>query len=112
VKNGTVAWGSIGTVAWFTIDQSIANRYGLDVTGAYVRSISRGASAYRAGLEPGDIVTSINGQPVSDADQINRVVVRQPIGSTVSLGVVKSNGRHVTIKVPVVSRESQSVRRQ
>jgi S1-C subfamily serine protease len=112
VKNGTVAWGSIGTVAWFTIDQGVANRYGLNVTGAYVRSISRAAPAYRAGLEPGDIVTSINGQKVSDADQINRVVIRQPIGSTVSLGIVKSDGDTTTIKVPVVSRESQTVRRQ
>jgi S1-C subfamily serine protease len=112
VKNGTVAWGSIGNVTWFTIDQGVANRYGLNVTGAYVRSISRAASAYRAGLEPGDIVTSINGQKVADADQINRVVVRQPIGSTVSLGIVKRNGGTATIKVPVVSRESQTVRRQ
>jgi S1-C subfamily serine protease len=112
VKNGTVAWGSIGNVTWFTIDQGVAERYGLNVTGAYVRSISRAASAYRAGLEPGDIVTSVNGQKVSDADQINRVVVRQPIGSTVSLGIVKRTGGTATIKVPVVSRESQTVRRQ
>jgi hypothetical protein len=49
---------------------------------------------------------------VSDADQINRVVVRQPIGSTVSLGIVKRTGGTATIKVPVVSRESQTVRRQ
>jgi serine protease Do len=112
IEHGTVTWGSIGDIVWFTIDQNIAARNDLDVTGAYVRSISSASPAYRAGLEPGDIVTTLNGQRITDADQIDRVVVRQKVGSTIKLGVRKRNGRTVTIDVPIVARQSQTFRRR
>jgi S1-C subfamily serine protease len=112
IEHGTVTWGSIGDIVWFTIDQNIAARNDLDVTGAYVRSISSASPAYRAGLEPGDIVTTLNGQRITDADQIDRVVVRQNVGSTIKLGVRKRNGRTVTIDVPIVARQSQTFRRR
>jgi S1-C subfamily serine protease len=112
IEHGTVTWGSIGDIVWFTIDQNIAARNDLDVTGAYVRSIASASPAYRAGLEPGDIVTTLNGQHITDADQIDRVVVRQKVGSTITLGVRKRNGRMVTIDVPIVARQSQTFRRR
>jgi S1-C subfamily serine protease len=112
IEHGAVTWGSIGDIVWFTIDRDIAARNDLDVTGAYVRSISSASPAYRAGLEPGDIVTTLNGQHITDADQIDRVVVRQKVGSTIALGVRKRNGRRVTIDVPIVARQSQTFRRR
>jgi S1-C subfamily serine protease len=112
IEHGAVTWGSIGDIVWFTIDQNIAARNDLDVTGAYVRSISSASPAYRAGLEPGDIVTTLNGQRITDADQIDRVVVRQKVGSTIKLGVRKRNGRTVTLDVPIVARQSQTFRRR
>jgi S1-C subfamily serine protease len=110
IQNGTVTWGSIGDISWFAIDQAAANRYNLDVTGGYVRSISQRSPAYRAGLEPGDIVVSINGQTITSPDQIDRVVVRLKPGAMVKLGVVKRNGKSTTIDVPIVARQSQVVR--
>jgi S1-C subfamily serine protease len=112
IDHGAVTWGSIGDIVWFTIDRNIAARNDLDVTGAYVRSISSASPAYRAGLEPGDIVTTLNGQRITDADQIDRVVVRQKVGGTIKLGVRKRNGRTVTIDVPIVARQSQTFRRR
>jgi S1-C subfamily serine protease len=112
IEHGAVTWGSIGDIVWFTIDRDIAARNDLDVTGAYVRSISSASPAYRAGLEPGDIVTTLNGQHITDADQIDRVVVRQKVGSTIALGVRKRNGRMVTIDVPIAARQSQTFRRR
>jgi S1-C subfamily serine protease len=112
IDHGAVTWGSIGDIVWFTIDRNIAARNDLDVTGAYVRSISSASPAYRAGLEPGDIVTTLNGQRITDADQIDRVVVRQKVGGTIKLGVRKRNGRTATIDVPIVARQSQTFRRR
>jgi S1-C subfamily serine protease len=108
IRNGTVTWGSIGDISWLAIDRATASRYNLAVTGAYVRNISRLSSAYRAGLEPGDIVVSVDGARVSSVEQIDRAVVLKKVGSTIRLGVHKQDGRDVTLNVSIVARASQS----
>jgi S1-C subfamily serine protease len=107
IKNGVVAYGWIGSIEFITIDEAIAARNNLDFTGAFVRSLSRLEPAYRAGLRPGDTVVAVNGQPVISRDQIDRVVVRQAIGSTVRLDVISQTGRRSTIEVPVARRQPQ-----
>ena len=107
---GTVPWGAIGRIRWINVDRATARRYEFgDVTGAYVHSIERASSAYRAGLQPGDLVISINGETVADAEQIDRTVIASKIGSTVKLDVIR-DGRRVTLSVPVVSRQQQPAR--
>ncbi len=112
IKNGSVTWGSIGDIVWFNVDQAVAARNDLDVTGAYVRDISRASPAYRVGLAPGDIVTSVDGQKVTTSEQIDRVVVGKKVGSTIKLVVRKRDGRMATIDVPIVARQSQAIRRR
>ena len=105
IENGVVSWGSIGRVSFVTVDERLARRNGLPSVGAYVREIYRNDPAHRAGLEPGDLVVAVNGQPVTSADQLTRQVVRMKVGSTATLQVVKGEtGRTVDIAVPVVAR--------
>ncbi len=105
IENGVVSWGSIGIVDWVNVDERVARRNGLPSTGVYVRDIARSASAYRAGLEPGDLVVALNGQPVSTADQIERNVIRMKVGSTATVRVIRGqNGQTVDMTVPVVAR--------
>jgi S1-C subfamily serine protease len=86
------------------VDERAARRNGLPSPGSYVQNIYRNASAFRAGLEPGDLVVAINGQPVTSAEQIDRTVTRLKVGSTVTLRVSKQDGRQVDLQVPVVAR--------
>ena len=104
IQNGTVSWGSIGGIDLVTVDERAARRNGLPSPGAYVQSIYRNASAYRAGLEPGDLVVALDGQPVTSAEQIDRAVTRMKVGSTVTLRVFKQDGRQVDLQVPVAAR--------
>jgi serine protease Do len=104
IQNGVVSWGSIGGIGLVTVDERAARRNGLPSPGAYVQNIYRNASAFRAGLEPGDLVVAINGQPVTSAEQIDRTVTRLKVGSTVTLRVSKQDGRQVDLQVPVVAR--------
>jgi S1-C subfamily serine protease len=108
--NGRVPWGSIGDIRWIPVDRETAKRNGFgDVTGAYVRSLYRNSSAYRAGVEPGDLVVAVNGEPVIDPGQIDRIVTSSKIGSTVKLEIIR-DGRRQTVSVPVVSRQQQRMR--
>jgi S1-C subfamily serine protease len=108
--NGTVPWGSIGGIRWIAVDRRLAQRNGFgDVTGAYVSSLYRNSSAYKAGLQPGDLVVAVNGEPVTDPGQIDRVVIGSKVGSTVKLEILR-DGRKQTLNVPVVSRQQQRIR--
>lgn len=105
IEHGSVTWGSIGRITLRPMNQDLARYYRLPAAeGALVESIFRDASAFRAGLEPGDIITAVNGQPVSTADDVDRIVIRLPVGSTVTLSVIKENGRRIELSVPVVAR--------
>src|SRR5690606_5091708 len=107
IEHGYVTWGSIGRMTLVGIDANRAQRYGLPSTGAWVQSIAWSASAYRAGLEPGDLITAINGQSIASVEDLDRVIVRQKVGSTVTLSVIKEDGRRVELRVPVEPRRSE-----
>ncbi len=104
IKHGEVRYGSIGEIAWRTIDRDTAQYNGLgDMAGALVWQIDRGSSAYRAGLRPRDLVVGMNGQKTPDQDSLGRLVIGAPIGSAAKLDVIRG-GRHVTIDVQIVPR--------
>jgi serine protease Do len=56
-------------------------------SGCVVRNILRNAPAYEAGLRPGDVVTSINGQRVATASDIDFAIWDLFVGDTVMLHV-------------------------
>ena len=111
-NNGSVTWGSIGQVNWYTIDRPTARRAGLsDVEGVLVTQLWDGAGA-RAGLRPGDIVVALDGQPMTSAQQIDRLIKSAKVGSTLKLDVVKRDGRKATLNVIVAKRGDDIGRRR
>jgi S1-C subfamily serine protease len=98
-----VTWGSIGNIDWRTIDKATADYYGLASPGVLASAMYRSSSAYRAGLRPGDVVVAVNGQPVANGDQLNRLINNSKIGDTVKLEVLR-NSQRLTVSVPVVKR--------
>ena len=74
VKDGEVRRGRLGvTVQQVTSD--IAEGLKLDsVAGALVNSVDANGPADRAGLQPGDVITAINGKAVVDSNELrNRI---------------------------------------
>lgn len=74
INNGYVTRPWLGVVLR-TMNQSLANRYGLAVSeGALLTEVYTGSPADNAGLEPGDIIVSYNGQEiVSSQDMVNSI---------------------------------------
>lgn len=61
--------------------------------GARVKSLKVGTPAHRYGLKPNDLITSVNGTPIYDADGLVLEVGRMPVESVVCLGVVRESDR-------------------
>ena len=101
--------GTIAGVEFWPVTPDLARRVrSPDVrAGAIVAQIDDESAAYRAGLEPGDIVISFNGTDITDVSLLNRLISDARIGSTATLGVVRA-GRRGEVRVPIVRPTSQS----
>lgn len=61
--------------------------------GIYVREVSPDSPAAKAGIRPVDIVLAIDGQTVSNADDINRLINSKNCGESVRVALVRSGQR-------------------
>jgi serine protease Do len=70
--------------------------------GVVVRTIEADAPAYKSDLRPFDVITHVDGAPVSTDTQLQREVLKKKIGQPVDLTVWRKGQ---TIKVPVTTGE-------
>jgi len=103
MKYGDVRRGTMGYIGVEKLTPELARELGMNSTaGALVARISQTSEAYRAGLQPGDVIVEFNGQPVDDPSQLSRMVMDAKIGTTATLKVLR-DGRTIAVKVPIVS---------
>jgi serine protease Do len=109
IKSGKVRRGKIGvTIQQVTSD--IASNLGLkDVRGALVNSVEQGGPAERAGIQRGDVIVSLNGQPIDDSNSLrNRIAGTQP-GNEVNVTFLR-NGKEQSAKVTLGELTSANAR--
>jgi S1-C subfamily serine protease len=105
IEHGVVRRGSIGRMVLYPLTTQVAQQLGIRTTaGAFVNEIERRSPAYQAGIEPGDVIVSVNGQNVIDPGHFNQLISDAGIGTTATIVVIRE-GRQVTLKVPVLQRE-------
>jgi serine protease Do len=102
IKYGEVRRGTIGVVNVRTLTPDIAAQLGIAQTahGAIVVGMTRTSSAYQAGIQPGDVIVSFNGETIGTGEQFTKILADARIGSTATIEVLRQ-GRKVTFKVPV-----------
>ncbi len=71
--------------------------------GALVERVLAGSAASKAGLVPGDVVESIDGQPVTSMADLQARLYVMPPGSSVSL-VVDQGGQQRTVRAVLAAR--------
>ena len=83
-------------------DQSIRDLFkGLD-KGVVVRTIEADAPAYKSDLRPFDVITQVDGVPVSTDSQLQREILKKKIGQNVDLTVWRKGQ---TLKIPITAGE-------
>jgi Do/DeqQ family serine protease len=81
------------------VTSDIAESLGLQrPVGALVSSVAEGGPAAEAGIKAGDVILSIDGQPVDDPDAFGFRFATRPLGATVPL-VLRRGSSDVTVQV-------------
>ena len=112
IKYGEVRRGTLGYFEVGPLTAQIAQQLNVPVDkGILVRGMNRNATAYQAGIRPGDVIVAFNGKAVDDTSQLLRIISDSPIGSTVTIGAYRE-GRKIEFRVPVVAMRERPTRRQ
>jgi serine protease DegQ len=104
LTNGSVTRGWIG-VEPQNLSKELAESLYLpkDTTGVLISGVLEGGPADKAGMKPGDVLTQVNGQAVSDVvTLLNRIAQTSP-GDEAKINLLRK-GKPMTLKVQVGKR--------
>ncbi len=102
-ESGKVSRGYLG-IGVNDLDNAAAEAYGLDSTdGALVSNVQDGLPADLAGLLPGDIILTVDGDSIRNTRDLIDYVSAQGPGATVVLGVLRE-GKTVDLDVDLIER--------
>ena len=103
VAHGKVKRGYIG-IGLGSVDAGTAEAFGLDrPQGVLITEVRSNTPAAKAKLKEGDIVLSVNGQPVNRPNHLQSLVARKHPGDTVTLAI-RRNTENLTIRVTLSER--------
>jgi Do/DeqQ family serine protease len=89
IRYGSVKRGQLG-VSMYTVTPDIAHSLGLpSVVGALVSQVVEGSPADHAGIRTGDVITSVNGQPVKSNSELRNTIGLLRVGDRVDIGLLR-----------------------
>ena len=65
-----------------------------------MRSFPRGSPAARAGLRRDDIITAVDGQPITSYVQFNRLIAGKAVGAKVEIKILR-DGHEYTVTAEI-----------
>jgi serine protease Do len=107
IAKGSVTRGYIGATVQ-SLSPELAGSLGLSsVKGAIVDQLTPGGPAERAGVRSGDVITSVNGSPVTSSEDLTRQVALAQPGQDIAVGVLR-DGRTQQLAIRSGLRPSEA----
>src|SRR6476469_6288115 len=89
------------------VDEDLAPSLGIPKdSGEIVRSLVPGAQGALAGMQQGDVIVQVNGQPVTPDATVSYLIANSAVGSRIPLEIIRG-GRRATVMVPVAQRPTE-----
>ena len=112
IKNGEVKRGLIGIRAQ-DLTPDIASALGIDKgDGAVVAQVAQDTAAAQSGVQPGDLIASVNGEAVHNVSDLRRLTDFVHVGDVLTLSLLRE-GKQMSVKIRVeAARTAQTQSRQ
>ena len=105
VQSGTVVRPYVG-VSYQTLTPRVASYYDLDVKeGALITRVAPNSPARSAGLQPGDVITNVDGQSVGEQNSLAQLLNKRKVNDEVSLTIVR-DGQEQAVTARLAQRPS------
>ena len=108
VQYGQVKRGELGIMGT-ELNSELAKAMKVDAQrGAFVSQVMPNSSAAKAGIKAGDVITSLNSKPISSFAALRAEVGSMPIGSKVTLGLLRE-GKPVNVSLELQQSSQNQV---
>ena len=103
IEHGEVHRGFLGAQV-ADVNPQVVKEFGLSAdNGALIRGVLEGKPAANAGLQPGDVVTQLDGRQIRSSSQLRNYIASRPPGATVKMQVNR-NGNSMQFNVTLQER--------
>jgi serine protease Do len=102
ITSGSVRRGAIGVQFYSQNNPALLRSFGTD-HGIVINVVEAGSPAERAGLKYGDVILSVEGKPIKNADELVAIVSDSEIGKKLRLEYLR-DGKRLTTEVEVGDR--------
>ena len=108
VEFGQVKRGELGILGT-ELNSELAKAMKVDAQrGAFVSQVMPSSSAAKAGIKAGDVITTLNGKPISSFAALRAEVGSMPVGSKVNLGLLR-DGKPVNVSLELQQSSQNQV---
>ena len=108
VEYGQVKRGELGIMGT-ELNSDLAKAMKVDAQrGAFVSQVLPNSSAAKAGIKAGDVITSLNGKPISSFAALRAQVGTMPVGSKLTLGLLR-DGKQVNVNLELQQSSQNQV---
>jgi Do/DeqQ family serine protease len=100
ITKGKASYGWLGINMGTLSQGEMENLYGKDVPGAFVYGVYEGSPAEKSGILPGDMITTVDGEKITDSTQLLLAVGNLKPGTSADFTVMRDQQRLVrTVKI-------------
>jgi serine protease Do len=107
LKLGKVTRGYLG-MGIFEVTEDVKKSFNLaEARGALVQTVEAGKPADQAGIEPGDVITEIDGRKINSNRELIDYISYVPVGTKVNISLVR-NGQHKNVTATTAVRPDEN----
>ena len=92
-----VVRGSIGITFQAAQSSAVSRMYGFSSGGVIVSTITPNGGAAKAGIQPQDVLVTIDGRQIKDGDDLVADISARPVGTNVKIGYLRDGKEHTAL---------------
>ena len=109
IKHGKVERGWLG-ISMRNVDPDLAEKLNFDTPrGAFVRGVSKGSPADKAGIQRSDVIVEFNGETIRNSNDLMHVVAATAVGESVEVIVLRGDKKEKQLTVKLGKRTEEAI---